>query len=462
LEELDGMFAFAIWDEKEQRLFCARDRFGEKPFYFHLIEGNCFYFASEMKALWAAGISKETNPIMVERYLNTGRVTATDENTTTFYNNIQQLDAAHYLVLDRNLKSSIVKYYDIDISDNLTISENQAIEEFFELFSTSIKLRLRADVPVGSSLSGGLDSSSIVMMIDRLKQSTTIQNSFSARFKGFKKDEGDYIHQVTEACNHVQGHEVFPNSQEMGDVFSRIVYHQEEPFGSASIFAQWKVMELAKEKGVIVLLDGQGADEYLAGYLPFYHTYLNQLFYTDRMKYMQEFLEFTKLRGDSFKDLKAHETLGMKLGRVKRKILHQDMPYNHLSLKTELKKHTLSAGLKELLRYADRNAMAHSREIRLPFLSHKLVDFVFKLPDNYKLKSGWTKFILRKSMEPILPKEICWRVDKVGYEPPQSDWLKSDFFQQQINDGKLKYKQINGYLSKTRSDWEYIMINTFI
>lgn len=462
LEDLDGMFAFAIWDEQKKELFCARDRFGEKPFYYAFKEDKYFYFASEMKALWAVGISKENDPVMLNRYLTIGTVTSETQSDITFYKDIKQLDASNYLQVNQSLKISITRYYDIKVNINQSISEKQAIEQFTELFKNSVNIRLRSDVPVGSSLSGGLDSSSIVMMIDKLKGNTTQQNTFSARFTNFDKDEGKHIHAVVNACKNIKAHEVFPNGNEMQNVFSELLYHQEEPFASASIFAQWKVMELAKQNDVVVLLDGQGADEYLAGYLHYYNNYFKQLFFTNKTFYKQEFKKYKDLRGNIIGKVEDEETIRMKIGRVKRKLLKQPMPYNDLSLDNELKKHVLNTGLKELLRYADRNAMAHSREVRLPFLSHKLVDFVFTLPTQFKLKDGWTKYILRKSMEPILPKGICWRIDKIGYEPPQQNWIDSEYWREQVELGKKKYKQINTLPNSERSDWQYLMINSYV
>lgn len=302
---------------------------------------------------------------------------------------------------------------------------------------------MNSDVSVGSSLSGGLDSSSIVMLIDSLKLSNYTQNTFSARFKDFEKDEGAYINQVTNSSKSIQAHHVWPDEKDMEQVFNKLIFHQEEPFASASIYAQWKVMELAKQNKVVVLLDGQGADEYLGGYLPFYGLYFNQLFFTDRKKYYTEIESYEKLRNTTVTKYEDRETKRMKAGRVLRKALGKEMPYNNNSLAIDLKKKTMGCGLKELLRYADRNSMAHSREVRLPFLSKKIVEFAFSLPDDFKLRDGWTKLILRKSMQDLLPKEICWRVDKIGYEPPQKKWIETIF-----GNFKLKREEKNTILLK--------------
>ena len=467
LQDLDGMFAFAIWDEKEKQLFCARDRFGEKPFHYYQDE-SCFIFASEIKQFWATNINKTLDSTKLLSYVKTGTIENKEDITSTFFKNIKCLDAAHYLIIDFNKKTTLQKYWDIDLNNKLfkgTIE--QAAEKFLELFTESIKLRLRSDVPVGSSLSGGLDSSSIVMLIDALKGKELKQNTFSARFKDFEKDEGKYIEQVVGACKNVEVHYTWPDKDYFEKVFEKVTYHQDEPFGSASIVAQYAVMELAKQNNVTVLLDGQGADEQLAGYLHYYHTYLNQLFYQKLDKYNNEYKEYLKYHQNVYPYLSVPRTenFRMKLGRYRRTILKQEMPYKN-ALSVELKSSTTGLGLKELLRYADRNSMAHSREVRLPFLSHKLVEFVFSLPDEYKINAGWTKFVLRKSMDKILPNSICWRVDKVGYEPPQKRWIQSEKYNNAIEkSAKLMGIDRSNKESKNdffTQDWRLLMASKYV
>lgn len=467
LDDLDGMFAFAIWDEKEQTLFCARDRFGEKPFHY-FFDDNQFVFASEIKQFWPINIEKEFDQEKLLKYAKTAILEDEENITDTFYKNIKKLDAAHYILISADKKITIQKYWDIDLNIMpFTGTIDEAAERFLELFTESVRLRLRSDVPVGSSLSGGLDSSSIVMLIDLLKGKELKQNTFSARFKDFSKDEGTHIETVVKACKNMQVHYTWPDSEYFEAVFDKVVYHQDEPFGSASIIAQYAVMELAKKNDVTVLLDGQGADEQLAGYLPYYHDYLRQLFYSNTGLYLKEYVAYTKFHGDGYRfhDLFEKETMRMKFGRYKLNLLNKPKPY-HDNLKNMLKQSTLSAGLKELLRYADRNSMAHSREVRLPFLSHKLVEFVFSLPDEYKLNSGWTKFVLRKTMDKILPESICWRVDKIGYEPPQKRWITSDKFTFQI---EKTAKLLNIELDKNNvgnniftQEWRLLMASKFV
>lgn len=433
LEDLDGMFAFAIWDEVEQILFCARDRFGEKPFHY-FYDGTSFIFGSEIKQIWAYGVKREVEEKRAFSFINNGLLENESDITDTYYKNIKRLDAAHYIVLNSNNKLVQTKYWAINNSNVFKGTIEEAAEKFLELFKEAIRIRLRSDVPVGSSLSGGLDSSSIVMLIDQLKGAEINQNTFSARFKNFAKDEGKHIEEVVKACKNVQVHYTWPDKDYFNTVLNDVIYHQDEPFGSASIVAQYAVMQLAKEKNVTVLLDRQRADEQLAGYLPYYKVYLDQLYYNNRSLYNKEIEAYNKLHAGLFPytPVSANETLRMKLGWYKKRLLGQALPYSHDELRRQLVADTTSNGLKQLLRYADRNSMAHSREVRLPFLSHKLCEFIFSLPNEYKINSGWTKYVLRKAMDKILPHSICWRVDKIGYEPPQNEWLNSQNWNDEI------------------------------
>ncbi len=434
LDDLDGMFSFAIWDEVKGTLFCARDRFGEKPFhYYH--NKNQFIFASEIKQFWAIDIEKKLNQEKLIHFTKTGNTEDASNVTETFFNGIEKLEPAHYLIIDADKSITIKRYWDIDLNaEKFNGSIEQAAEKFLELFTNSINIRLRSDVAIGSSLSGGLDSSSIVMLIDALKGKDLKQNTFSARFKDFAKDEGTHIDAVIKACKNMQVHYTWPDKDYFEKVFDTVTYHQDEPYVSASIVAQYAVMELAKQNNVTVLLDGQGADEQLAGYLPYYHLYLNKLFYSNPKLYKTEFKAYqTKHQlACNYKSPADNETWRMKIGRYKKLYLGQPLP-NQNDFTNSLKSSTTHTGLTDLLRYADRNSMAQSREVRLPFLSHKLVEFVFSLPDEFKLNDGWTKFVLRKSMTEILPNSICWRVDKIGYDTPQETWFNAEHNKTKIN-----------------------------
>lgn len=481
LDDLDGMFAFAIWDKQTKTLFCARDRFGEKPFFYYQ-DNESFYFASEMKALWAVGVPKIPNDKQVFLYLAYGAQNDVQQLSGTFYSNICQLEPSHCFVVHQNKIVSKRKYWDIDLNNrknNITLIE--AKDTFYDLFNLSIKRRLRSDVAVGSSLSGGLDSSSIVTLIDKLKPVSQIQKTFSARFEGFVRDEGKFMEMVI-ARNKVEPNYVFLTPELLDKQLDLVSYHQEEPFGSTSVIAQWEVMKLAKANNVTVLLDGQGADEILAGYTHFFYNYLSSLMLHNKLEFIKQKKHYFNLYGQKYdygRNLMFHSYLP-KFRRntriIKNKFKHPDYfkqfdsdflnHYKDLHFEsgfvTDLNKAlynvSLNGGLQNLLRYADRNSMAHSREVRLPFLSHKLVEFVFSLPDEMKLHNGWTKFVLRESMDHILPKEICWRKEKIGFEPPKYKSIVKEVAEES-KAILLQKGIINQKTNLDNLDWEYVQVS---
>jgi len=424
LKHLDGMFAFAIYDNIQNKIFCARDRFGEKPFYYYL-DGNFFAFASEMKALWAIGISKKINNTKLNLFLEKGQTYSQDNPDGTFYDNVKVLQHSHFIELDLHTYFKEERYWDIDITNQYEGSFENALNTYSFLFDDSVKKRLRADVPIGSSLSGGLDSSSIVKSISKQISNKSWQYTYSAKFPGFIKDEGAYADMVVSHLKNIKGISIFPKYENFEKDIAKIIYFQEEPIGSTSIYAQWEVYKRAA-MDVKVLIDGQGADEILAGYKPIYSEYFNQLFWHNRKKYIYELKEYNRLHIEKQEGYKENESIRMKLGRIRRKINNNNIPYSNNHVNEILYNYTMNGNLQTLLRYADRNSMAHSIEVRLPFLSHKLVEFCFSLPIEYKLNMGWTKYILRMSIDNFLPKEIVWRKDKIGFEPPQKEWLNSD------------------------------------
>ena len=482
LQLLDGMFSFVIYDAQENNIFCARDRFGEKPFFYSYEKGKYFLFGSEMKCLWAGGIAKEVNNRMLFNYLSYGYIENPQDLSETFYTNCTRLEHSHFIKISLDtLEINIQKYYDIDWKNiDHSISIEQAKSTLHELFYTSIKRRLRSDVTVGSSLSGGLDSSLVVCIIDELKKGTNQkQNTFSAVFPGFKKDERKFMDYVIAKTN-VEPHFVTPNDEGLINDIEKLSWHQEEPYGSASIYAQYCVMRTAKENKVTVLLDGQGADEILAGYHGYYTPFFNELKKSNRSEYSKQHASYLNLHanntingitkktlGDRVRDIspslvKPIKTLKNTLENIKNPVFNKDFynqykneifetPGSHFStLNESLYSSTMKNGIQQLLRYADRNSMAHSREVRLPFLSHELVEFLFTLPATYKINEGWTKWIMRETFD-ILPKEIGWRTDKIGYEPPQKSWMESEIMKDKfIHSKELLIK--NKYFNKSILD----------
>ena len=481
LQHFDGMFAFALWDEKQQQLILARDRFGEKPLYYYADYAQRgkferFIFASEMKALWAAGAPKRLNGTMVLNYVTLGYVQNPIKKTATFYNDILSLPPGHYLTIQpREGKVQMKKWYIMDGIDRspsktgnvipTTITENEAIEQFSNLLSTSVKRRLRSDVNIGTCLSGGVDSSTIVAVCNGLKAPHLTHECFTAIFPGFEKDEYVFSKKVSQHFN-LKQYIVEVTADDWIDNFKTLMYHQEEPLQSSSVLAQFMVYRLAKQNDITVLLDGQGADEILGGYKKYTPWYLQQLLRSDlaafkrEKKLLQEnlFLEgwdvknyaaaffpektATMLQRRAVKDQSRHSNINP--GFLKKFQIVDTLQKPVVNkLDDILYYNTFTQGLQELLRYADRNSMAHSREVRLPFLYHKLVEFIFTLPAHYKIRNGFTKWILRQSMQQQLPADIVWRKDKIGYEPPQQQWMRQPAIQEMVMQARKKLVEEN-------------------
>lgn len=499
LQYFDGMFAFAIWDQQEKTIFCARDRFGEKPFYYTwLSKQHEFVFASEMKALWAAGVRKKMDNEMLLNYLTLGWVQNPVNKQQTFYEDILSLPPSHYLLYKFQPTNepylTVKSYWDIDKDSQIKNSSGDfVIQRFFELFTASVKRRLRSDVAIGSSISGGLDSSSIVAIVNNLLSSSAKQKTFSAVFPGFEKDESKQIGEISRQFS-IDNYKVTPSANDFIDDFEKLMYHQEEPFQSSSIYAQFKVYELAKQKGVTVILDGQGADETMAGYSKYYHWFWQEKISRCKWKEANNEIRSAKQNGHEipwgWKNYAAAFLPQMAANRLqenanKKQSDHPDLTYDFFSHnynKTKIFKppvsklndilyfNTMQFGLEELLRYADRNSMAHSREVRLPFLNHELVQFIFSVPSSFKIKEGFTKQLLRISMNDFLPATIVWRKDKVGFETPQKQWMQHAKVEEYVHESRKKLVQhgiLNrqvlqkpiGHLSaheESNFDWRYL------
>lgn len=460
LQHFDGMFSFGIWDEKTKQFFAGRDRFGEKPFYYHYNEQQgTLYFASEIKALLAAGIAKDPNHQALYNYLTLGYTKQVAFPDNTFYSDVFQLPPAHRLMYDKELR--IERYWDLDKETMEPMSEADALLHFQELLQRSVQKRLRSDVKTGTSLSGGLDSSSISALCSHANNTQYSHHAFSAVFPGFEKDESAYIKQVAEQFQ-LQVHTVTPTASSFASHLKKLIHQQEEPFGSASVFAQYVVFEEAKKNNVKVLLDGQGADEALAGYTKYTHWYLQEMIGIHGWKWADD--EAAKLKKNGFlnawnwKNKIAAALPSVTTAVLERKTTqHQrenafirksyaDANTDRFSLfKPIVEKlndiqyfDLMVMGLQELLRYADRNSMAHGVEIRLPFLSHELVQFVLSMPASFRIKDGYTKWMLRKTMDQKLPDEITWRKGKTGFEPPQEAWMKEPAVVELIREGRKK------------------------
>jgi len=437
LERLRGMFAFAIWDKNERRLFAARDRLGIKPFHYWTDGKSQIAFASELKALLEFLPDRRANLHLAREFLAWNLLDHHPAETMVL--GIQRLPAGHAMTWDPDSGITLERYWRFRMSEEITTPPKQIsalTAEFRNRFEESISLHLRSDVPVGTCLSGGLDSSSIVCLVrnELLKRGTgqdDWQHTFSACFEDPHLDERSYIEPVAAATG-CRTHFVFPSGERLREELDTWLWYQEEPVGSTSPYAYYCVARMAREHGIKVLLDGQGADEQLAGYRKFILVYLRQLItaghyaratrealaffsspeilkttrFVDGRRYLLKTIpEVNQLwSGDSKPQRPIKMALGDSLGRR----LHADM--THFSLPV-------------LLRYEDRNTMAFGVESRVPFVDHLFVEWLATLHADMRISNGWTKRILRDALMNILPDRVLTRKSKLGYSTPQTEWL---------------------------------------
>jgi asparagine synthase (glutamine-hydrolysing) len=420
-----GMWAFAIWDSKENSFFLSRDRFGVKPLYYYK-NGN-FIFCSEIKGIrHYLNDSLSLDVKQVLRFLDRGEFME-GESDDSLFEGIRQLMPGHNLILGNN-NFKIYKYYDLKIIPNRNkLADN--IDIFRNLFGESIKYRLRSDVEVGACLSGGVDSSSIVSFATSLYKKTF--NTFSATWPGESIDESFYIDKVNQKWN-CAAHTFNPDLTNLLEIIDKEIWHQEMPLSGSSLLAQWFVMEQAKKANIKVLLDGQGADEILAGYPWYISAYINDLFV--HLNWKELFVHKKELAQKDYGPVNMIKTKLYNLWIRKKyaPFFPIDPQLNNLYLDTkkyiapaqfndlaELQKYEIEKNtLLPLLHIEDRNSMAHSVESRLPFLDYRMVEFCINIPAQQKIQGTNTKYILREAMKDFLPSEVYDRKDKIGFATP--------------------------------------------
>lgn len=444
LDRVNGMFAVAIWHDERKELVCARDPFGEKPLYWARV-GDGFVFASEIDALLVAhpnlGVVRED---ALAPYLGLGQMPTIERS---FFAPIEQLPAAHLLRV-RDGRTTVRRYW-WPRPVEVPVRYEDAASELRELLLDSIRLRLRSDVPVGTSLSGGIDSSAVVALAAQIAGDHR-RHAFTARFPGFERDEWKYAEAVARSAGVMQHHEVLPTAGDLLEDLADVVGCQGEPFGSASIYAQWRVMRAAREAGITVLLDGQGADELFGGYPSAIGWALRSqgpvavtrglLSRAERTNVllamgggriglpMALVSAFRRRQTSPYVSTEVRETVA----RLPRLLTPADGFRTPLG--RELLRQTFHTSLPDLLRYADRDSMAHSREVRLPFLDRRVAEFGLSLPAEFLYRDGVTKAVLREAVAGIVPAEVLARRDKVGFEPPQATWFAEPAFMEKVSD----------------------------
>jgi asparagine synthase (glutamine-hydrolysing) len=461
LAELNGMFAFAIWDERRRVLFCARDRFGEKPFHFACSRG-AFAFASEVTALaLLSGVDLSIDEGILATAAEEGMVWI-DAYERTLLRGVRQLLPAHAMeVRACGAEVEITRswcYWSPDVAARRAYGaddERHAARRLLDLLTDSVRLRLRSDVPVGSCLSGGLDSSAIVALIRRLEPTADLR-TFTGRFPGDPLDEGRYAHLMIDACRTTPA-EVMPSPERFAREAEEVYHHADFPIGGMSQFAQWCVFHLAKTRGITVLLDGQGSDEQLGGYGSLIAVaYLHQLAEERRpFAYLRERRAWAKSYPVLFSwpRLLLNETPISRVRPFLRRVTGRSttslpdlfqrsflegaraarpsLPLPPGDTGHDSDEHALSrilwrlsfrAMLSGLLRFGDRLSMAHSREVRLPFCDHRIAEFLFALSPDLIVGRGEVKRVLRLAIRGLVPDAIRSR-PKQGFVPPQQRWL---------------------------------------
>ncbi len=456
LARFRGMFAFCLWDREKGTLFVARDRFGIKPLYYFL-SNRGVAFASEIKQFTGLhGFRAQANLPRVTEFLAYGAQDHTDE---TMWEGVRQLRGGQCVTLDANgwtppRELPIRQWYELRPAEPFAGTFEEASARYREIFLETVALHLRSDVPVGSCLSGGMDSSAIVCAMNgMLKQEGRgeIQNTFSCCFDEPECDERPFMRAVEDFTG-ARPHHIFPKPETALAELERMIWHQDEPVNNASVFSQSTLFAAVQAAGVKVMLDGQGGDEQLASYPQFFGPHLLGMLTRGQFAgAAHETRRFRELHGWTLKDTAKSLLFWFGpewVGRATRSrqrpawLAWRELdargltiappwgrqPGGRAPVTTEwLSRMMLTVTtLPMLLHWEDRNSMAHSIEARVPFLDHRLIEFTLSLPDEFKTKDGVTKRILKSAMRDAMPEKVINRTDKKGFATPEELWLRAD------------------------------------
>jgi asparagine synthase (glutamine-hydrolysing) len=434
----NGMWAIVLLDKINGEIMLARDRFGIKPLYTYSDERGLFV-SSEIKAILKAADKKlQVNANAAGAYLQQSLLCA---DNSTFFAGINEFPAGHWVIIQTKevgkKRVDPQRYWAIPNIYSERQNDVELIEKVRETFIDAVRLRLRSDVPVGVLLSGGIDSSAIAATVHHLDRHRDDVTLISAVAKNGKNDEQPFIDMMAHHLKRSVEKVVvdYPSSNAL-DMVSEVTWFNDEPIGSFSTVAHYLLMKKARDRGITVLLSGQGADEILCGYKKYLGFYLQELIstghlwtaaqacatfmqkrtvvsqfnYREAKRYLPRWLRFpeTDVRGPALLESSQRIHVGLNGGGV---IGRQVIDVERLSVPA-------------LVHYEDRMSMSMAREIRLPFLDYRLVSLLVPLPVEYKLRDGWTKWIFRRAMETLLPKEIAWRKDKQHFIVPQNEWFR--------------------------------------
>jgi asparagine synthase (glutamine-hydrolysing) len=510
LDKLVGMWAFAIFDRGNSELFIARDRYGIKPLYYYFSAAGDFYFASEIKQFTVLdGWQSRMNP---QRVYDQLVYSFTDHTDETMFSRVYQLpggtyfkSSIHKIIPSNDGRIQFIKWYFIR-SEPFKGSFSDAATIFRSLFEKAVNEHLHADVPVGTALSGGLDSSSIVCEVNRILLSEgaeSLQKTFSSCSIDERYSEKKWMDVIINHTN-IDAYFIFPSLNEALGMTKDILWHHDEPYQSQSAFLAYNVFKLASSNKVKVLLNGQGADEYLGGYGQFtYARYASMLKHLKISSVIADIKKSNKINKISNSALmigifsyflpsvlrKSLKGLRNSTDNIKELVDHDRLnitpehPFkstsNNYRRVPEISEHfTFTSTLPKYLHWEDRNSMAHSVEARVPFLDHRLVEFCYNLPDDFLEKDGITKRVMREAMTGLLPELIRNRKDKMGFTTPEELWVKKEnpgLFRDKIaeavvvSDGiikpaSLKYFDdiVDGKLPFNYTYWRFILFSEWI
>lgn len=449
LTRLNGMWAFLIHDRVRGVVFGARDRFGIKPLFLWR-DGQRLLAASELKAIRASQQYVSTiNWAVAADFLLEGRL---DVGTETFFDGIERVPAAHAFELSRDGRYRQWRYW--QFPGELPTPGSDPALDFAELFEDAVRIHMRSDVPVGVHLSGGLDSTSIICAAARLRRAEGNSQPLRAfSYIAEEYDESSYIRETIEqtgASLTVLGND----PQRFWSLLEQVLWHQDEPFHSLNLLVSYELMRLTAASGIKVILNGQGADETLAGYPSYFRDYWSSLLRRGRVALAsREISEYCGVHGGSTTSLFGHQVRRLLQGTLSsvpayRKLsrrrwrdrLRSDDWFaaplsEHLTanrpnpeptdLHDSLAMSVMEQPLPLYLRTEDRNSMAHSIEARVPFLDHRLVEYAFRLPPDWHMRGPWNKFLLREAMRHRIPESVRSRVDKFGFPVPVRQWMSN-------------------------------------
>lgn len=475
-----GMFSFVIVDLRSNTIFMARDHFGIKPLYYIQTAQGELVFSSEIPPILSFS-SREICAKSAFAYLRYG---ITDSGRNTMFQDIFQLEAGHFAVfpIDNVAEVTPQKYWNLNVVERTDISFAMAVEQTREIFFKNMELHLRSDVPVGFALSGGMDSSAIVSVARQLLPNNDL-HTFSYDAVDPRYSEKKWFDKISAKMKTNQ-HLIFASTEEMISDLPTLIGVQGEPFSSTSMYAQYKIFQAAKASGITVMLDGQGGDELLGGYTVYYGARISSM------------LKSGDINGAISLISALKNTVGLKrliplIGNfmlppgiqgfarslVGEKVIPDWMRsewffahgvdvapirtnYKGASqLKADLFASIFDNTLPRLLRFEDRNSMAHSIESRVPFLTPKFAEFTFSLPENYLISNkGVTKSVFREAMRGIVPNEIIDRTDKLGFNTPEQTWMLElrPFIEQVLSSHTFNTLPMLNQ-SEIRHDWENIL-----